>query len=102
MGKVKAKIEMYTKNYCPYCVNAKALFERKGATFFEYNLDQRPELVAGMQERNPGARTVPQIFINNEAIGGFDQLNALDKKGELDDMLETPPGEDDDSDGGQS
>ena len=82
-----AKVEMYTKTFCPYCDKAKALLQQKGVEFETYNLNDEPARMAEMQERNPGARTVPQIFINDQAIGGFDDRNALNEKGELDGLL---------------
>jgi len=82
-----AKVEMYTKTVCPYCVKAKNLLKQKGAQVTEYNLSEKPELMEEMQKRNPGARTVPQIFINDRSIGGCDDLYALDAKGELNSLL---------------
>lgn len=82
-----AKVEIYTTTVCPYCVKAKNLLQQKGVEYTEYNLTTKPELMTEMQERAPGARTVPQIFINDKAIGGFDDLYALHQKGELDAML---------------
>ncbi len=82
-----AKVEMYTTTVCPYCVKAKSLFNQKGISFVEYNLNKKPELRDEMQKRAPGARTVPQIFINNESIGGCDELYALHKQNKLDALL---------------
>lgn len=82
-----AKVEMYTKTVCPYCVKAKNLLKQKGVDVTEYNLSEKPELLEEMQKRNPGARTVPQIFINDVSIGGCDDLYALDAKGELNALL---------------
>lgn len=82
-----AKVEMYTKTVCPYCVKAKNLLKQKGVAVTEYNLSEKPELMEEMQKRNPGARTVPQIFINDRSIGGCDELYALDAKGELNTLL---------------
>jgi glutaredoxin 3 len=82
-----AKVEMYTKTVCPYCVKAKNLLKQKGVAVTEYNLSEKPELMEEMQKRNPGARTVPQIFINDRSIGGCDELYALDAKGELSALL---------------
>ncbi len=82
-----AKIEMYSKDYCPYCDRAKNLFERKGVTPEIFNIQSDPAKQREMLERKPDARTVPQIFIDDVAVGGFDDLNALDKAGKLDKML---------------
>lgn len=82
-----ATVEIYTKFGCPYCVRAKHLLDSKGASFTEFDVTmggaKRDEMVA----RAPGARTVPQIFINNIAIGGSDDLRALDSQGKLDALL---------------
>ncbi|TVQ83111.1 MAG: glutaredoxin 3 [Micavibrio sp.] len=81
------KIEIYSKKICPYCVKAKNLLDLKGADYTEYMIDSDPDLAAEMQKRNPGARTVPQIFIDGKAIGGCDDLYKLEEKGELDALL---------------
>jgi glutaredoxin 3 len=82
------KIEMYTKTYCPYCVRAKELFKLKGIeNIMEYNIEENPEKRDEMVSRRPGARTVPQIFINDKAIGGCDDLYALEKDHKLDELL---------------
>lgn len=82
-----AKVEIYTKFGCPYCVRAKHLLETKGVSYSEYDVTmggaKREEMVA----RAPGARTVPQIFINDVAIGGSDDLRELDYEGKLDALL---------------
>jgi len=78
-----AKIEMYTSSSCPYCVQAKELLKKKSAPYQELNIQH----MSDMQRRNPGARTVPQIFINDNPIGGYDDLVALDSAGDLDDLL---------------
>lgn len=83
----RAKVEIYTKWGCPFCVRAKALLDGKGADYLEYDLTlggpKRDEMLA----RVPGARTVPQIFINDLPIGGFDDMNALERAGKLDALL---------------
>lgn len=82
-----ATVEIYTKFGCPYCVRAKHLLDTKGVAYQEYDVTmggaKRDEMVA----RAPGARTVPQIFINGAAIGGSDDLRALESEGRLDNML---------------
>ncbi len=82
-----AKVEIYTKAYCQYCVHAKALLEQKSVDFKEIRLDLEPSLRAKMIERSQGGYTVPQIFINNNHIGGCDQLVALDANKQLDVLL---------------
>lgn len=79
-----AKIEVYSGDYCPYCVRAKALLAQRGLEFTEYNVQSEPEKRTEMAKRAPGARTIPQIFINDRHVGGCDDLYALDRKGELD------------------
>ncbi len=78
-----AKIEVYSGDYCPYCMRAKALLKQRGLEFNEYNVQSEPEKRVEMAKRAPGARTIPQIFINDRHVGGCDDLYALDKKGEL-------------------
>jgi glutaredoxin 3 len=85
-----AKIEVYTTSYCPYCIRAKALLRSKGAEFEEIDVTDDPELRARMVELARGRRTVPEIFINGEIIGGCDELYALEQSGELDVLLAQP------------
>jgi glutaredoxin 3 len=84
-----AKIEIYTKFACPYCVRAKHLLDSKGVTYTEYDVSGSGASRDEMVRRAPGARTVPQIFINDVAIGGSDDLSALENKGKLDPLLAT-------------
>lgn len=86
-----AYVEMYTKDYCPYCVRAKELLERKGISVQIINLQQAPQELPKMLDRSGGARTVPQIFINDQHIGGCDDLYDLDAKHQLDDLLSRSP-----------
>jgi len=83
-----AKIEVYSGDFCPYCVRAKALLKKKGLEFSEYNVRKDIKRQVEMSERAPGARTIPQIFINNRHVGGCDDLFALERRGELDQWLE--------------
>ncbi len=80
-------IELYTTGQCPYCVRAKMLLQNKGVTWDEIRVDQDPDQLQAMLQRSQ-RRTVPQIFINDQAIGGFDELAALNHAGELDSLLE--------------
>ena len=83
-----AEIIIYTTDYCPYCVRAKDLLERKGETEFqEIDVTESDDLRAEMMEKSGGRKTVPQIFINGHHVGGFDDLSELDRKGELDKLL---------------
>lgn len=81
-----ANIEIYTTTVCPYCVRAKDLLTRKGQTYTEINAEDDAVRTA-MVERAGGRRTVPQIFINGQHIGGSDDLYALDRAGKLDPLL---------------
>jgi len=81
------KITMYSTAVCPYCINAERLLHSKGITDIEkIRIDMEPERRAEMMERT-GRRTVPQIFIGDRHVGGFDDLYALDRAGELDPLL---------------
>ncbi len=82
-----AKVEIYTTLACPYCVNAKDLLSRKGVAFSEYRVEGNPDLMAEAKKRSGGRMTVPQIFIDDEHIGGYDELSALDRAGKLKPML---------------
>lgn len=82
------EIVIYTKDYCPYCVKAKTLLKRKGyETFTEIDITNDADKVKEMLEKSNGQRTVPQIFIGGTHVGGFDDMNALDQKGELEALL---------------
>jgi len=82
-----AKIVMYCTASCPYCVRAEQLLQRKGAQDIEkIRVDLQPELSDAMIQKT-GRRTVPQIFINGEHVGGYDDMAALDRAGKLDVML---------------
>jgi len=82
-----AKIEVYTTTYCPYCVRAKDLLKRKGVEFAEISVEGDDALRIKMVEKAGGKRTVPQIFINDQHIGGSDDLYALEHAGKLDELL---------------
>jgi glutaredoxin 3 len=82
-----AKVELYTTMWCSYCARARALLNKKGVAFIDNDVDadstKRDEMVA----RSGGGRTVPQIFIDGEHIGGSDELLELESSGELDRKL---------------
>lgn len=80
-------IVMYSTNYCGYCQRARSLFDRKGVSIQEIKIDDSPEQRDIMLKRSGGRRTVPQIFIGDRHVGGYDDLAALDRKGELDKLL---------------
>ena len=82
-----AAVEIYTTPLCPYCWRAKRLLDRKGIGFVEIDLWQQPQRRSEMIERAGGRRTVPQLFVDGRAIGGSDELVALDRSGDLDVML---------------
>ena len=82
-----ARIEIYTKAFCPYCVRAKALLADKGADYREIDVTMDRAGFEAMVGRANGRRTVPQIFIDDRHIGGSDDLAALDARGELDALL---------------
>lgn len=86
-----AKVEIFTKFACPYCVRAKHLLDDKGVAYDEYDVTMGGAGREEMLKRAPGARTVPQIFINNVAIGGSDDLHALERQGKLNGMLANSP-----------
>ncbi|MBF0422726.1 MAG: glutaredoxin 3 [Magnetococcales bacterium] len=80
-------IEIYSTTVCPYCVRAKQLLEKKKVSYREFNLTKNPELRDEMLQRANGKKTVPQIFINGQHVGGCDDLYALEAAGQLDPLL---------------
>lgn len=82
-----AKVEIYVSGFCPYCVMAKNLLDRKGVEYHTIMVGTDPDLWDEMVQRSQ-RRTVPQIFINNQSIGGYDDLSRLDRAGQLDNLLE--------------
>ena len=81
-----AEVELYTTMFCPYCARARVLLDRKGVAYTEIDIIEEPARRDEMIRR-AGRTSVPQIFINGEHIGGFDELAALDRVGELDAKL---------------
>lgn len=81
-------IVMYSRAACPYCVAARNVFKSRDVTWTEVSLDAEPDKRAEMISRT-GRRTVPQIFIGDFHVGGFDDLTALDEAGDLDRLLST-------------
>ena len=82
-----AKVEIYTTMFCPYCARAKALLQKKGASYIEYDIEAETALREEMIRRAGGRSSVPQIFIDGAHIGGSDELAALDRAGQLDARL---------------
>ncbi|WP_336973577.1 glutaredoxin 3 [Sphingobium aromaticiconvertens] len=82
-----ARIELYTKAFCGYCARAKALLADKGVAFEEYDITMGGPKRQEMLERANGGSTVPQIFIDDQHIGGSDDLAALNRQGKLDPLL---------------
>jgi glutaredoxin 3 len=81
-----AKIEVYSSAHCPYCVMAKQLLERKGVVYKEIRVDKDASKRQEMMKKSR-QRTVPQIFINDEAVGGYTDLLALERSQRLDSLL---------------
>lgn len=81
-----AKVEMYSSAWCPYCMAAQRLLRSKGVEFTLYSVDGKPEVRQEMVHRS-GRTTVPQIFIADKAMGGFDDIADLDADDELDPLL---------------
>nr|WP_272909149.1 glutaredoxin 3 [Acinetobacter nectaris] len=83
-----ANVVIYSTTVCPYCIRAKQLLERKGISYKEVNLsNEAPDVRIELMQRT-NHRTVPQIFINDQFIGGFDQLYALDRESKLDELID--------------
>ncbi len=81
------RVEIYSWQFCPYCIRAKGLLDRKGVIYSEYRIDGDEEARRLMAIRANGRTSLPQIFINNLGIGGCDDLHVLERKGELDTLL---------------
>lgn len=84
-----ANVEIYTWSACPFCIRAKALLNKKGVEFTEYCIDGDETARSKMAERAHGRRSVPQIFINGQHVGGCDDIHALNARGELDPLLQS-------------
>lgn len=82
-----AKIEVYTKDYCPYCTRAKQLLDAKGASYTEFDVTNDMDKFEEMKQKADGRRTVPQIFVDSVGLGGFDDINRLDQEGKLDSII---------------
>lgn len=82
------KIEVYSTAVCPYCVAAKNLLKAKGLAWDEIRVDADLAQREAMLARSGGHRTVPQIFVNDQFVGGYDELVAADRSGKLAELLE--------------
>ena len=80
-------VEIYTWRFCPFCLRAKALLNEKGVQFREYSIDGDNDARIKMSKRAGGRRTVPQIFINGESIGGCDELYELERNNKLNELI---------------
>ena len=81
-----ADVQIYTTRFCPFCIRAKQLLDKKNVPYNEISVDGLPELRSEMNSRS-GRHTVPQIWIGDQHIGGNDELWALDRNGKLDGLL---------------
>jgi len=88
-----SKIQMYTTRVCPYCMMAKRLLQSKGVSIEEIRVDEDSARRDEMLARTGGRRTVPQIFVGDTHVGGFDDLSALDHQGGLDPLLAAVKGQ---------
>jgi glutaredoxin 3 len=84
-------VVMYSTAWCGYCQRARNLLERKGVPVREIKVDEEQGAREAMQQKSGGRRTVPQIFIGERHVGGYDDLAALDRAGELDKLLAKAP-----------
>jgi len=80
-------IEIYLRSWCPYCIAARTLLDRKGAPYTVVDIEREPERRREMIDRAGGRTTVPQIFVGESHVGGYDDLAALDRAGELDPLI---------------
>ena len=80
------KITLYTKQHCPFCVRAKRLLDRKGVRYEEISVEGKDDLRSWLVDAT-GQMTVPQIFAGERSLGGFTDLDALDREGKLDPIL---------------
>jgi glutaredoxin 3 len=84
---MSAKVEIYTWSTCPFCIRAKALLDKKNVAYTEYCIDGDEPARAKMAQRANGRRSVPQVFINDQPVGGCDDIYSLNAQGKLDALL---------------
>jgi len=82
-----ANVEIYTWRACPFCIRAKGLLDRKGVVYTEYAIDGDGTARDAMATKSGGSRSVPQIFIDGQHVGGCDDIHALERSGQLDPLL---------------
>jgi glutaredoxin 3 len=82
-----AKVKMYATRFCPYCMRARSLLSQKGVPFEDISIDADPALRVQMMAES-GRHTVPQIWVGDTHVGGFDELWMLEQRGELDSLLQ--------------
>ena len=81
-----SRVQVYSKENCPYCVRAKALLDRKGVPYEEIDAEGKDEIRTWLVEAS-GQMTLPQIFVDGRSLGGFSDIDALDRAGKLDALL---------------
>ena len=81
------KVEIYTWQFCPFCLRAKSLLNKKNIDFIEYKIDGDESAREKMSERANGKRSLPQIFIDDNSIGGCDDLYLLEEENKLDSLI---------------
>jgi len=86
MSSSMSRVQVYSKENCPYCVRAKALLDRKGVPYEEIDAEGKDEIRAWLVEAS-GQMTLPQIFVDGRSLGGFSDIDALDRAGKLDALL---------------
>jgi len=84
-----AQVTLYSTDYCPFCSRAKSLLRGKNVDYLEINVEDRPDLRSWLRSAS-GQTTVPQVFVNNRAVGGFSDISELDRAGQLDKLLAEP------------
>jgi len=87
---MSANVTIYTTTYCGFCTRAKRFLNEKNVKFTEIDVEERPDLRSWLVKAS-GQRTVPQIFINGQSIGGFSDMSALDSRGGLTPLLAEEP-----------
>lgn len=91
---MSASVLVYLTEWCPFCQRAKALLQKKKVNFTEIDVDDRPDLRSWLVSAS-GQRTVPQVFINGQPVGGYTDLEKIDRQGKLDILLAKAPAPDD-------
>ena len=81
------EVILYTTAHCPFCVRARKLLDKKGIEYTDIRIDEKPEMRSEMEKLSNGVTSVPQIFIGDFHVGGYDDMAELDMEGELDNRL---------------